>query len=117
MIATRALPRRADRAWRDLATSDTGLIYVVLALVALVSWTLILATGGQVNLTGATVAGGGEAVPSACPEQAATDCPRTAVSTRMNARADFRFDPECVLPWRRREREGVVGRQPRPMRT
>ena len=55
MIASRALPTRANSAWRGLATSDTGLIYGVLALVAVVSWTLIVATGGQINLTNTLV--------------------------------------------------------------
>ena len=47
---------------------------------------------------GATLAGGGEAVPDACPEQAVTECPRTAVSTRVIARTDPRFEPIILAP-------------------
>jgi len=54
MIAAPATPNRATRAWRDLST-DTALIYGVLALVALISWGLILANGGQVNLANTLV--------------------------------------------------------------
>jgi ribose transport system permease protein len=54
MIATPASPSRTVRDWRDLF-SDTTLIYVVLALVALISWGLILATGGQINIANTLV--------------------------------------------------------------
>ena len=54
MIAAPATPNRAARAWRDLST-DTALIYGVLALVALISWGLILANGGQINLANTLV--------------------------------------------------------------
>jgi ribose transport system permease protein len=54
MIATPPAPSRAVRGWRDLF-SDTTLIYGVLALVALVSWGLILATGGQINFANTLV--------------------------------------------------------------
>jgi ribose transport system permease protein len=54
MIAAPATPNRATRAWRDLST-DTALIYGVLALVALISWGLILANGGQINLANTLV--------------------------------------------------------------
>jgi len=51
VIAAGATPGRAGRAWRGVAASDGAPIYGVLALVALVSWTAIIATGGQVNVT------------------------------------------------------------------
>ena len=54
MIAAPATPNRVVRAWRDVS-SDTALIYGVLALVALVSWGLILVNGGQVNLANTLV--------------------------------------------------------------
>jgi ribose transport system permease protein len=54
VIAAPATPNRATRAWRDLST-DTALIYGVLALVALISWGLILANGGQINLANTLV--------------------------------------------------------------
>lgn len=56
MIAARAMPKnRSGRVWRELAGSDAAPIYGVLALVALVSWATIAATGGQVNLTNTLV--------------------------------------------------------------
>jgi ribose transport system permease protein len=54
MIAAPAAPGRAWRRWRAL-DSDTALIYGVLALVALVSWGLILANGGQINFANTLV--------------------------------------------------------------
>ena len=53
MSATTAgtLPGGAGRVWRGIAASEAGPIYGVLLLVALVSWIVILATGGQVNVT------------------------------------------------------------------
>jgi ribose transport system permease protein len=54
MIAAPATPNRVVRAWRDVS-SDTALIYGVLALVALVSWGLILVNGGQINLANTLV--------------------------------------------------------------
>jgi ribose transport system permease protein len=54
MIAAPAAPDRAWRRWRAL-DSDTALIYGVLALVALVSWGLILANGGQINFANTLV--------------------------------------------------------------
>jgi len=54
MNATTAAPNRAGRNWRGL-DSDTALIYSVLSLVALVSWGLILANGGQINVANTLV--------------------------------------------------------------
>jgi ribose transport system permease protein len=54
MIAVPAAPNRAARTWRGLDT-DTAVIYGVLALVALISWGLILANGGQINLANTLV--------------------------------------------------------------
>lgn len=54
MIATPVSSNRAVRVWRGF-DSDTGLIYGVLALVALISWGLILSNGGQVNLANTLV--------------------------------------------------------------
>jgi ribose transport system permease protein len=54
MITAPAAPNRAVHLWRGLG-SDTSLIYGVLALVALISWALILANGGQVNLANTLV--------------------------------------------------------------
>ncbi|MBA2595405.1 MAG: ABC transporter permease [Chloroflexota bacterium] len=54
MNATTAAPNRAGRNWRGL-DSDTALIYGVLSLVALVSWGLILANGGQINVANTLV--------------------------------------------------------------
>ena len=54
MIAVPAAPNRATRARRGLDT-DTAVIYGVLALVALISWGLILANGGQINLANTLV--------------------------------------------------------------
>ena len=51
MIAARTPTGRAGRAWQGLSAWESGPIYAVLALVALVSWALIAATGGQINLT------------------------------------------------------------------
>jgi ribose transport system permease protein len=42
---------RANPVWRGLVSSDSGPIFGVLALVAVTSWILIVATGGQLNLT------------------------------------------------------------------
>ncbi len=54
MIAAPAAPNRAWRHWRGL-DSDTAIIYGVLALVALISWGLILANGGQINFANTLV--------------------------------------------------------------
>src|SRR4051794_14525987 len=54
MIAAPTTPTRGARTRRDLF-ADTALIYGVLALVALVSWGLILANGGQINFANTLV--------------------------------------------------------------
>jgi len=54
MIAAPAATNRAWRNWRGL-DSDTAIIYGVLALVALISWGLILANGGQINFANTLV--------------------------------------------------------------
>lgn len=54
MIAAPAAANRPWRHWRGL-DSDTALIYGVLALVALISWGLILANGGQINFANTLV--------------------------------------------------------------
>ena len=54
MIATPATPNRTVRNWRGL-DSDTALIWGVLTLVALLSWGLILANGGQINVANTLV--------------------------------------------------------------
>jgi ribose transport system permease protein len=54
MIAVPTTPTRGARTRRNLNT-DTALIYGVLALVALISWGLILANGGQINLANTLV--------------------------------------------------------------
>jgi ribose transport system permease protein len=51
MIAAGTMSGRVGRVWRGVAASEAGPIYGVLALVALASWAVIAATGGDVNLT------------------------------------------------------------------
>jgi ribose transport system permease protein len=55
MTVGRTMPGTAGRVWRDVAASEGGPIYGVLIVVALASWALILATGGQINLTNTLV--------------------------------------------------------------
>jgi ribose transport system permease protein len=54
MIAAPTATNRAWRHWRGL-DSDTAIIYGVLALVAVISWGLILANGGQINFANTLV--------------------------------------------------------------
>jgi ribose transport system permease protein len=55
MIAGRAAPAQAGRVWRTVTAEGGNPIFVVLAIVAVVSWVLILTTGGQINLANTLV--------------------------------------------------------------
>ena len=55
MIAGRAVPGPAGRVWRTVSAEGSNPIFGVLAVVAVASWVLIVASGGQVNLTNTLV--------------------------------------------------------------